>query len=96
MSAATAPKWVVMYRSADNVAGRAPAHFPGHRERLRQFHDRGELLLVGTFADAQADGSMSVFRTRAAAEEFVSGDPFVLHGVVSDYRVLEWKEIYGA
>jgi uncharacterized protein YciI len=54
---------------------------------------RGDLLLVGTFADPQKDGSMSVFRTREAAEEFAREDPFVLNGVVRDWRVLDWNEI---
>jgi uncharacterized protein YciI len=86
---------VLLYESADDVAKRAPEHFPAHRQRLAEFRDRGELLLVGTFADAQADGSMSVFRSRAGAEEFAAGDPFVVNGVVRSYRLLEWKEIYG-
>jgi uncharacterized protein len=86
-------KWVLLYESADNVAERAPQHFPAHREHVELFHRRGELLLVGTFAETQHDGSMSVFRTRAAAEEFVAGDPFVLQGVVRAWQLREWHEI---
>jgi uncharacterized protein YciI len=58
-----------------------------------EFHARGDLLLVGTFADPQADGSMSVFRTREAAQEFVDGDPFVREGVVASYEIREWNEV---
>jgi uncharacterized protein YciI len=36
---------------------------------------------------------MAVFRTREAAEEFVKDDPFVLNGVVRDWRLLEWNEV---
>lgn len=49
--------------------------------------------MVGTFADAQADGSMAVFRTRAGAEEFVTDDPFVLNGVVIRHQLKDWNEI---
>jgi uncharacterized protein YciI len=49
--------------------------------------------MIGTFANAQEDGAMSVFTTRAAAEEFVRGDPFVLHGVVRNWTVRDWNEI---
>jgi uncharacterized protein YciI len=35
---------------------------------------------------------MAVFSTREAAEEFAHSDPFVLHGVVSSWRVREWNE----
>jgi uncharacterized protein len=37
-------KYVVLYESADDVAGRAPAHFPAHKARLDDFHRRGDLL----------------------------------------------------
>jgi uncharacterized protein YciI len=85
-------KYVVLYASADDVAAKAPAHFPAHKVRLDAFHARGELLLVGTFGDPQREGSMAVFRTRAGAEEFVAGDPFVLNGVVSTYEIRDWNE----
>jgi uncharacterized protein YciI len=35
---------------------------------------------------------MAIFTTRQAAEEFVRGDPFVLHGVVRRYVIREWNE----
>ena len=85
-------KYVLFYESADDVASNAPAHFPAHKARLDEFHARGDLLLVGTFADPQKDGSMSVFRTREAAEEFAREDPFVLNGVVRRWELREWKE----
>lgn len=85
-------KYVVLYTSADDVASRAPAHFPAHKRRLEEFHERGELLMVGTFGDPQQEGSMAVFRTRASAEAFVAGDPFVVAGVVSGYEIRDWNE----
>jgi uncharacterized protein len=36
---------------------------------------------------------MAVVTTREAAEEFMSGDPFVIHGVVSGWQIREWREI---
>jgi uncharacterized protein YciI len=86
-------KHVLLYTSADDVATKAPAHFPAHSERLREFHARGTLLMVGAFGDPQEQGSMGIFTTREAAEEFVAGDPFVLNGVVSAWEIREWNEI---
>jgi uncharacterized protein YciI len=86
-------KYVVLYESADDVASRAPAHFPAHKQRLDEFAGRGDLLMVGTFGDPQAQGSMAIFRTRAAAEAFVAGDPFMLEGVVKAYEIRDWNEI---
>ena len=85
---------VVLYESADDVAGKAPAHFPAHKARLDEFHATGDLVMVGTFGDPQAEGSMAVFASRAAAERFVEGDPFVLNGVVRRHEIRDWHETY--
>ena len=85
-------KYVVLYESADDVASKAPAQFPAHKAWYEGFVARGDLLLIGVFEDPQRDGSMAVFRTREAAEEFVAGDPFVLNGVVKSWQIRGWHE----
>ena len=86
-------KAVVFYESAADVADKAPLYFAAHRARWwREFADRGELLMIGPFDNAQEDGAMGIFTTRQAAEEFVRGDPFVLHGVVRNWTIREWNE----
>ena len=73
-------KAVVFYESGEDLAAKAPLYAAEHRARWQEFARRGELLMIGPFANAQEDGAMSAFTTRAAAEEFVRGDPFVLNG----------------
>ena len=85
-------KAVVFYESAPDVAARAPAHMAEHRARWEEFGRRGELLMIGPFANAQEEGSMGIFTTRQAAEEFVRGDPFVLNGVVRNWYIRDWRE----
>ena len=85
-------KAVVFYESAPGVAARAPAHMAEHRARWAEFGRRGELLMIGPFANTQQDGAMAVFTTREAAEEFVCGDPFVLNGVVRNWFIRDWIE----
>lgn len=84
-------KYVLFYESADNVAAKAPAQFPAHKVRYEDFHARGDLLMLGTFGDPQREGSMAIFRSREAAEEFATGDPFALNGVVQRWQVREWN-----
>jgi uncharacterized protein YciI len=84
-------KYVLFYDSADDVAAKVPAFFPAHVARFDDF--KGDLLMVGTFANPQQDGSMAVFRTREAAEGFAVGDPFVVNGVVKRWHVREWNEV---
>ncbi len=85
-------KYVVLYESAPDVHLTAPAHFPAHKARLDEFHERGDLLMVGTFADPQTQGSMAIFRTRESAEAFAAGDPFVVNGVVRNVDIRDWNE----
>jgi uncharacterized protein YciI len=86
-------KYVVLYETADDVASKAPAHFAAHREWFTGFHQRGELLGIGTFGDPQAEGAMAVFASRDAAERFVADDPFVLNGVVKAWYIREWDDV---
>ncbi len=86
-------KYVVLYESADDIGARAAAHFPAHRARYEGFVAGGTLLMIGTFANPQEEGSMGIFTTREAAEEFVAGDPFVLNGVVRAWHIREWNEV---
>lgn len=87
------PKFVLFYEAADDVLETAPTQFPAHSARLDEFHTRGELLLVGTWEDDIERGSMSVFASREAAEAFVADDPFVVHGVVANWRIRQWNEV---
>jgi uncharacterized protein len=81
-------RYVLFYESGD--LSLAAENFPAHRARYLEFMRRGILLSLGPFTDR--GGSMAVFTSREAAEEFVSGDPFVRHGVVSKWHVREWRE----
>ena len=85
-------KAVVFYESAPDVATKARVHMAEHRARWAEFGHRGELLMIGPFANAQTEGSMGIFTTRAAAEEFVRGDPFVLNGVIRNWYIRDWIE----
>ncbi|HEY4226583.1 MAG TPA: YciI family protein [Pseudolysinimonas sp.] len=69
----------------------AMAVYPRHTAYVREFSASGELLLIGTFADPVADGSMAVFLNREAAQRFIEKDPFVTEGVVVEWTILDWN-----
>ena len=81
-------RYVVFYDSGD--LSLATETFPAHQAWYREFMARGVLLSLGPFTDRA--GSMAIFTTRDAAEEFAAADPFVRAGVVSGYRIREWTE----
>ena len=86
-------KYVMRYRAVEDFLPLAQQHGAAHVARLHEFHDRGVLLMVGTFDEPMTGDAMGVFTTREAAEEFVAGDPFVLNGVVATWTVRPWDEI---
>jgi len=49
--------------------------------------------MIGTFGDPAAEGTMCVFRSREAAQRFMSRDPFVVEDVVTASAVREWDPL---
>ncbi len=86
-------EYVGTYDAAEDVLPKAQAQYGAHAARARDFHARGELLMIGVFEDVQADGALGIFRTRQAAEEFIRDDPFVVHGVVRAWHIRGWNEV---
>jgi len=84
-------KYVMFYEMAAEGMAMAQANLPAHHARLREFHQNGTLLMAGPYG-SPPKGALGIFTTRAAAEAFVAGDPFVLNGVVGKYSIHEWLE----
>ena len=57
---------------------------------------RDELVLGGAFAD-EPPGAVLLFTASSPAvvEEFARVDPYVLNGLVTRWRVREWKTVVG-
>jgi uncharacterized protein len=63
--------------------------YPRHKIVVEKFVARGDVVGIGPFDDL---GNMAIFRTRAAAEEYVKEDPFILEGVVRSVSIRNWKD----
>jgi uncharacterized protein YciI len=86
--------YVLFYETAPDAMARIPEIYPSHRARVDAFHARGALLQVGTFENPIEQGSMGIFVTREAAEEFVREDPFVLNGIVASWKIWGWNQTF--
>lgn len=64
--------------------------YPRHKSVVDNYITRNELLGVGPFADM---GNMAIFKSRAAAEQFVTEDPFILEGLVKSFVIRDWNDI---
>ncbi len=83
--------FAVIGSSAGKSRAEIMAVYPRHKAFLEQFVARGEVVGVGPFTDA-GGGNMALFRTRAAAEAFAKGDPFLLEGLVGEYQIKDWGD----
>ena len=59
-------------------------------------HKRGELAIAGALAEP-ADTAVLFFQGDSpdAAEAFAKADPYVVHGLVSRWRVRRWNTVVG-
>ena len=80
---------------ADYTTARAP-YRKSHLLHAMAAHQRGEILLAGALANP-ADGAVLVFQgdSPKAAEDFARADPYVINGVVTNWRVREWTTVVG-
>jgi len=63
--------------------------YPRHKVVVEKFIAREVVLGIGPFDDL---GNMAIFKTRAAAEEYVKEDPFILEGIVRSVKIRDWKD----
>ena len=49
--------------------------YPRHNAIVDKYVAQNEVIGIGPFSDK---GNMAIFKTRAAAEQFVTEDPFIL------------------
>lgn len=63
--------------------------YPRHKKVADEFISRGVILGMGPFTDR---GNMAIFKSRKDAEDWAKVDPFILEGIVSSYRILDWDD----
>lgn len=58
--------------------------------------ERGEIIVAGALSDP-ADMAVLMFQGDSpdVAERFAKADPYVLHGLVTGYRVRQWNTVVG-
>jgi uncharacterized protein YciI len=84
---------VLLYHSTADGLAKAKDFAAAHRGLQDEAHKGGGLIQTGPYVDP-SQGSMAIFKDRAAAEAFVKADPYVANGVVSRWEMHDWKEQY--
>ena len=63
--------------------------YPNHKAIVDKYVAKNEVIGIGPFSDR---GNMAIFKTRAAAEQFVTEDPFILEGLVKSFVIRDWND----
>ena len=88
--------YLLIYDVVDDYVTRRVPLRAAHIGHARESIARGELVLGGALANPP-DGAVLLFRgsSPGAAEQFAKGDPYVLNGLVKNWRVREWTTVLG-
>jgi len=88
--------YLLFYDVVDNYAERRVPFRKDHIAHAQGAVARGDLVLGGAFANP-VDGTVLLFKgaSPAAAEAFAKADPYVVNGLVTNWRVREWTTVIG-
>ena len=88
--------YLLFYEFGEDYMARRPAFRAQHLAQAWEASERGGLILGGAFANP-ADGGALLFRgdSPTAAEQFAKSDPYVLNGLVKQWRIREWTTVVG-
>ena len=89
--------YLLFYSFVEDILERRAPHREEHLALANAAHVRGELMMAGAFAEP-ADGAVLVFRTedKELVKEFATRDPYVAHGLVTEWHVRPWQVVVGA
>lgn len=88
--------YILFYKTVDNYVERRAQFRAEHLAYAVKFHEEGKLILAGALADP-VDEAILVFKgdSPAGAEEFAKNDPYVLNGLITEWRVRPWNVVIG-
>jgi len=83
-------KAVVIGEGSGSTMETIMAVYPRHKINADKYIQRGDVIGIGPFTDKS--GNMAIFKTRAAAEQFATEDPFILEGVIKSFVIRDWDD----
>jgi uncharacterized protein YciI len=88
--------YLLFYDYVPDIVERRGPHRAAHLGYAREAVARGELVLGGALANP-LDGAVLLFNVDSPAtiDAYAQGDPYVVNGLVSHWRVREWTTVVG-
>jgi hypothetical protein len=90
------PYFALFYDVVEDFVTRRGEYRAEHLRRVVEAYARNELILAGALGDP-ADQALLVFHSKdkSAAEAFAQYDPYVVGGLVKQWRVRPWNVVTG-
>lgn len=87
---------ILFYTTVDDYVARRAPYREEHLALAEAAHARGELVMAGALADPP-DGAVLVFRgdSPGVAEDFARRDPYVVNGLILEWKVRPWTVVIG-
>jgi uncharacterized protein YciI len=82
-------KAVVIGESSGATIETIMSVYPRHKAVVDRYIAMGEVIGIGPFGDK---GNMAIFKTRVAAEQFVTEDSFILEGIIKSFVIKDWND----
>ncbi len=88
--------YLLTYELAADYLERRGEYRDEHLKLAWDAQSRGEIIVAGALADP-ADMAVLMFQGESpeVAERFAKADPYVIHGLVTRYRVRQWNTVVG-
>jgi uncharacterized protein YciI len=86
--------YILFYKTVGNYIERRAPFRSIHLDLVSEYHEAGSLVMAGALADPP-DGAVLIFKgdTPSAANEFVSRDPYVKNGLITEWSVRPWNVV---
>jgi uncharacterized protein YciI len=88
--------FILFYDVVDGFVDKRVQYRSLHLDHVRKAYERGELVLGGALEEP-VDGAVLVFNvlSRETVERFAETDPYVINGLVTQWRVRKWMTVIG-
>jgi len=86
--------YILFYKTVDNYIERRTPFREDHLGLVQEYNSNGQLVMAGALAEP-ADGAVLIFRgdSPEVAHEFVSRDPYVKNGLITEWSVRQWNVV---
>ena len=87
--------FVLMYDVVNDFISDRAQFREAHLKLVKASTDKGELIMGGALGKDPVVGALIIFKATDASvvEDFARNDPYVINGLVNDWRVLPWAAV---